>query len=58
MILGPNWSVADDGWPVLAIAGVITIFSEYHLSAAWLFSAWFNGLADALVACAEPPYQC
>jgi phosphatidylserine decarboxylase len=25
MILGPNWSVADDGWPVLAIAGVITI---------------------------------
>ena len=25
MILGPNWSVADDGWPVLAIAGIITI---------------------------------
>ena len=25
MILGPNWSVADDGWPVLAMAGIITI---------------------------------
>ena len=25
MILGPNWSVADDGWPVLALAGIITI---------------------------------
>ena len=25
MILGPNWSVADDGWPVLAMAGLVTI---------------------------------
>ena len=25
MILGPNWSVADDGWPVLALAGIVTI---------------------------------
>ena len=28
MILGPNWSVADDGWPVLAIAGIITILAS------------------------------
>ena len=27
MILGPNWSIADDGWPVLAIAGIITIIT-------------------------------
>jgi phosphatidylserine decarboxylase len=25
MILGPNWKVADDGWPVLAVAGIATI---------------------------------
>ena len=25
MIFGPNWSVADDGWPILALAGIITI---------------------------------
>ena len=28
MILGPNWSVADDGWPVLALAGIITILTS------------------------------
>ena len=28
MILGPNWSVADDGWPVLAMAGIITILAS------------------------------
>lgn len=28
MILGPNWSVADDGWPVLAMAGIITIVAS------------------------------
>jgi phosphatidylserine decarboxylase len=28
MILGPNWSVADDGWPVLALAGIITILAS------------------------------
>ncbi len=28
MILGPNWSVADDGWPVLAMAGIITILTS------------------------------
>ncbi len=27
MILGPNWSIADDGWPVLAMAGIITIIT-------------------------------
>ncbi len=26
MILGPNWRIADDGWPVLALAGIVTIF--------------------------------
>ena len=25
MILGPNWKVADEGWPVLATAGITTI---------------------------------
>ena len=28
MILGPNWTVADDGWPVLAMAGIITILAS------------------------------
>jgi len=28
MILGPNWSVADDGWPVLALVGIITIITS------------------------------
>ena len=28
MILGPNWSIADDGWPFLAIAGIITILTS------------------------------
>ena len=28
MILGKNWSVADDGWPVLAVAGIITILAS------------------------------
>lgn len=26
MILGPNWKITDDGWPVLALAGIFTIF--------------------------------
>ena len=26
MILGSNWKIADDGWPVLALAGSVTIF--------------------------------
>ena len=26
MILGPNWKISDDGWPVLASLGVVTIF--------------------------------
>lgn len=26
MILGPNWKISDDGWPVLALAGLMTIF--------------------------------
>ena len=26
MILGPNWEISDDGWPVLALAGLVTIF--------------------------------
>ena len=28
MILGPNWSIADDGWPILALAGIITILTS------------------------------
>ena len=28
MILGPDWSVADDGWPFLALAGTITIVTS------------------------------
>ncbi len=28
MILGPNWSVADDGWPILALAGIVTILTS------------------------------
>ena len=28
MILGPNWSIADDGWPVLALAGIFTILTS------------------------------
>ena len=28
MILGSNWSVSDDGWPVLALAGIITILTS------------------------------
>ncbi len=28
MILGPNWNIADDGWPVLACAGIITILTS------------------------------
>ena len=28
MILGPNWSIADDGWPVLALAGLFTILTS------------------------------
>ena len=26
MISGPNWKISNDGWPVLALAGVLTIF--------------------------------
>ena len=28
MILGPNWNIADDGWPVLALAGILTILTS------------------------------
>ena len=28
MILGPNWEIADDGWPVLALAGIATILTS------------------------------
>lgn len=28
MTLGPNWSIADDGWPVLALVGIITILTS------------------------------
>ena len=29
MILGPNWNIADVGWPVLALAGIFTILTSF-----------------------------